>query len=489
MARVGSVECDIATDLVLASDEIYEMFELPRDESITFEQLVNRIADEGRERVSEAFRRHVAGRETGMLLIQCNTRRSDGSERVIECRCRTELDSAGVPRRLIGTFQDITDRVTATRTIEELSRRTQAILECAAEGIIGTTVAEGVVFVNPAAVALLGWPEETLLSMTDLHTLIHHTKADGTPYPHDECPLLRTIRDGRRRAVNGDVWWRQNGESFLVDFECAPLVHDDEIRGLVVTFRDVTESRRLTSQLEMANRIGSLGRVAATIAHEFNNVLMGIMPFAEVIRRRAQDNEDLLKAGDHIANSVRRGRRVTEEILRFTRPFDPVLEKIDLCEWLLQLEGELRALTSEAGVSVVVNTRDAPLRVKCDPAQLQQVVTNLTLNARDAIGQRGGEIVVTLQRHGRTAELTVRDSGPGIPPDRLEAVFEPLFTTKRSGTGLGLAVARQIVTLHGGTIEAANARGGGAVMTMTLPLADVREDIAGTLIAAPEAQA
>lgn len=359
-------------------------------------------------------------------------------------------------------------RVAAAERLLEAQQRSEMILECAAEGIIGVNLAATIIFTNPAALAILGRSREEMRNCRDTHVLFHHTKTDGTPYPPEECPVLLTLEDGQKRSVTGEVFWRANGEPFAVEYESAPILENGKLAGAVLTFRDVTESQALERQLELAKRIGSLGRVAATIAHEFNNVMMGIEPFAEMIRRRARNDKKILKAANQISISLRRGRRVTEEILRYTQPSEPDLQVIDLREWLRALAPELRALAGST-VGIAISLPDEPAYVACDAAQLQQVVTNLLLNARDA-SPEGGEVSIALVTtdHDRV-EIVVRDSGAGIPPHVLAHVFEPLFTTKRTGTGLGLAVARQIVTRHGGLMEVANAPSGGAEFRVILP--------------------
>jgi two-component system cell cycle sensor histidine kinase/response regulator CckA len=250
-----------------------------------------------------------------------------------------------------------------------------------------------------------------------------------------------------------------------------------------MTCRDVTESHRLTRQLDLAKRVGSLGRVAATIAHEFNNVLMGIEPFAEIIRRRVKNDEKAVKAADQISSSVRRGRRVTDEILRFTRPVELVLQQVDLKAWLLQLEPELRA-PAGPNARIILSLPNDPAVIACDPEQLQQVLANLILNARDSIGAEGTITVgLRLPAGAGAAELSVRDGGAGIPPNDVFNIFEPLFTTKRGGTGLGLSVARQIVTQHDGSIEAFNHDGGGAEFRITIPCGAVAPSAFATLAA------
>ena len=266
---------------------------------------------------------------------------------------------------------------------------------------------------------------------------------------------------------------RPDGSERAVECRSRILVDERGIEASIIgTIQDVTDSQAMERNLELAKRIGSLGRVAATIAHEFNNVMMGIEPFAEMIRRRAPTDVKILKAAEQISVSVRRGRRVTEEILRFTQPAEPELRGVDLREWLRDLGPELRALAGS--VHVTIELPDSPVYIACDATQLQQVVTNLTLNARDA-SHEGSEITIALAHVGREhVELTVRDEGSGIPPNVLEHIFEPLFTTKRTGTGLGLSVARQIVTRHGGSIEVTNVATGGAAFRIVLPATKAR---------------
>jgi PAS domain S-box-containing protein len=242
------------------------------------------------------------------------------------------------------------------------------------------------------------------------------------------------------------------------------IVRDGEgeaIRVIGAMF-DVTERM----QLEQAQRVESLGRVAATIAHEFNNVLMGIQPMTELLRRGANGNE---RIAAQIANSVSRGRRLTEQILRFATPAEPEFCTVDLPDWFEQFVPELQALLGlDPGIALEVSFADRPMPVRIDPAQMQQVISNLILNARDAM-PAGGTIQVTAEPAGEMVALTIADDGGGIPPGVKERIFEPLFTTKRSGTGLGLAVAQQIIAQHGGSIQVSSTPGAGTTFTILLP--------------------
>jgi PAS domain S-box-containing protein len=254
------------------------------------------------------------------------------------------------------------------------------------------------------------------------------------------------------------------------------------VRGMVVTdlrgepiriigaIFDITERLQFRNQLEQVRRVESLGRVAATVAHEFNNVLMGMAPLAERMARAPLSEERMTQMSALIRDAVSRGRRLTEQILSFSKPAAPESIPIALDEWLHGFMPELRAL---AGRDIELNmTAPDSAIVSIDPPQMQQVLTNLVVNARQAMSQ-GGTITIAADVEGDLVTLTVADEGTGMAPEVMERIFEPLFTTKRSGTGLGLAVAHQIITRHNGSIRVTSRLGTGTTFEIILPLARV----------------
>lgn len=234
------------------------------------------------------------------------------------------------------------------------------------------------------------------------------------------------------------------------------------------------ERSALQQELEEAKRLSSLGNLAATMAHEFNNVLMGIESFATFLRRKKSDPETQ-NAAAHIQQSLKRGRTITDEILRFTRATSPVLDVIDVAAWLRQFMPEASAIT---GGRVVLEVGGDALFVRGDPGQLNQVLSNLVINARDAspdhelitIRACAAPLDAAAPGAGPCLLLSVIDRGPGIPVHMRQRIFEPLFTTKRHGTGLGLAVVHQVVRAHGGVIRLKTEIGEGTEMRIALPL-------------------
>ncbi|MDX1582926.1 MAG: ATP-binding protein, partial [Thermoanaerobaculia bacterium] len=227
---------------------------------------------------------------------------------------------------------------------------------------------------------------------------------------------------------------------------------------------------RLEAQLARNERIESLGRVAARITHEFNNVLMGIQPFAEIVGRRAGDDEQLRACADRIRQAVRRGSGVTAEVLRFARPSEPERRSVDVCEWLEEVAESHRSILG-AGISVSLDC-DGKHEVSIDRSQLDQVVVNLMMNAFEAMGGNGRIDLLAsipdpesrfafgmIPEPERYVHVEIRDDGPGIPAPIIDRLFEPFFTTKHRGTGLGLAISQQIVHAHDGQIFAESREG------------------------------
>ncbi|HUO84048.1 MAG TPA: HAMP domain-containing sensor histidine kinase [Thermoanaerobaculia bacterium] len=231
--------------------------------------------------------------------------------------------------------------------------------------------------------------------------------------------------------------------------------------------RLLDRARSLEGEIQDFERVESIGRLATTITHEFNNVLQTISTFAELLRRASHD-PGTQKALSRIDAAVDRGRRLSQEILRFAHPAEPVRETLDAAAYMERLASDLRPLLPER----------IALRIECngagsfpaDPDQLHQLFTNLVLNARDATHGEG-TITLRCSRPPGSSRFAfeVADQGEGIPPDLIGSVFEPFLTTKRNGTGLGLAVVRQIVANHRGQVSVSSAPGKGTTMTVELP--------------------
>jgi PAS domain S-box-containing protein len=297
---------------------------------------------------------------------------------------------------------------------------------------------------------------------------------------------VATARDHFERSLagNGGIIREyeieaRSGAMVTLEVSSQPRYVDGVLAGTIGMARDVTEHRTIALKLEESKRMSSLGQVAASLAHEFNNVLMGIQPFVEVITANAPPTRAITDSVGHITRAISRGKRASQEILRFANPKEPQLFGIDVRTWLPSLLGQLvAALPPDIALS---SSMEPGVRyIRGDREHLDQVITNLVFNARDAIAGRGtihidvshGEPSANSGPFTEFVRISVCDDGPGIPPQMLDRIFEPLFTTKRNGTGLGLAIARRLVESQGGTLTAENRPEDGSVFHLLVPAAD-----------------
>lgn len=315
----------------------------------------------------------------------------------------------------------------------------------------------------------------------NIHALIHAARPDGSSFPADECPLLAAAHSGETYKALGEVYWKKDGTALHVDLAGAPIVSDGLVSGIVVSFTDLTARRSLETQLEEANRRAALGRLAASMAHEFNNVLMGMKPFTEILEREISGNAAGVQAVRRIASGVKRGKRVTEQIFQFTQRQPPSTASMDVNSWLERVTAEAR-LTLEKPIELVVK-KDGELAIRGDASQLEEIFLTLIQNAIESIESRG---TVTLEvcrniegarfsfgiveNVSSYAHFIVADDGAGMSPQTMSLLFEPFFTTKGK-TGLGLWFAHQVVTDHGGHIFVESEIGRGSRFHLFLPLA------------------
>ncbi len=212
-------------------------------------------------------------------------------------------------------------------------------------------------------------------------------------------------------------------------------------------------------KLEHERRLASLGSMSAVLAHEIRNPLASLKGNAQLLARSLPEAEKTRTRADRVVGEAVRLEKLVNDLLEFARTGG--LARTDLDPAALA-----REIAAAHGARVVVETDRAPARVTLDAERMRQVLANLVENALQ-ISQ--GRVVVAVSTHAGGLRYAVRDEGPGIPEEDLERIFEPFFTSRTQGTGLGLAVARRVVELHGGKLTAANAPGGGAIFTIDLP--------------------
>lgn len=259
-----------------------------------------------------------------------------------------------------------------------------------------------------------------------------------------------------------------------------------ELGAIIAAYNDVTErlkdsherlqseAQRLREELAKTNRelarrerLAALGSMAAGLAHEIRNPLGGIQLFAGLLARDVADRPDQLRLVQRITSGVQSLERIVTDILAFAGPAEPRFETVAVGRVVEDVMELARATFDDQGATLACAGSPGGV-FHADPCQVQQALLNLLRNAAEAAGA-GGCVTFTVDADGEQVCFVVEDDGEGIPPDRLDRVFNPFYTTKDHGTGLGLAIVHRIAEAHGGHIRAANREAGGAVFTLSLP--------------------
>jgi two-component system, cell cycle sensor histidine kinase and response regulator CckA len=291
-----------------------------------------------------------------------------------------------------------------------------------------------------------------------------------------EALLAGPAADLRPAAWEGSVE-RQDGTGATVEVSATAVAWD---MGPAVLFvvRDITERRRLEAALRRSQRLDAMARLAGGLAHDFRNYLGTLRTTALLLRDQLPAQGTPREDADLIVALADQASGMVSQLLAFAQRQELAPTRLDLNPLVRSWQPVLQHLLGRAG-TLRVTLADRELWTLADPIQLQQVVTNLVANARDALGA-GGRVTLTtgtVEAGGREwVRLSVTDDGAGMPPDVLERIFEPFYSTKASGTGLGLAMVHGIVQQLGGCVEVESAAGQGTTVHVDLPVAPPATD-------------
>ncbi|WP_338864180.1 two-component system sensor histidine kinase NtrB [Myxococcus stipitatus] len=324
----------------------------------------------------------------------------------------------------------------------------QQILSSMPSGLITCDAQRRVTYVNAAARAILHVED-------GLHT--------GQPLES----LLPGVSGLAPRSSRGELVVNTNhGQRRILGLSVTPL--EGEPGALLIVFQDLTELRRMEEDLKRSDRLASLGALSAQLAHELRNPLAAMRGSAQLLAQERSTDMVSLKLTNILVRESDRLARLVEDFLRFARPPEPVRREVHLDALLTETVDMLRADPLARDVKVEVSAQER-LLAAVDPDQLRQVLINLVRNGFQAAGPRG-EVKVGLARGEREAQIRVWDSAGSITEEMMGHLFEPFFTTRDGGTGLGLSTAHSIIRAHGGTIRVRSAPAEGTEFVVGLPL-------------------
>ena len=475
MASIGMAQADPRTGLWLrVNQKMCEITGYTADE-LLHKHIAELTHPDDRQRDSELFQRVVRG-EAPDYHIEKRYLRKDGTLAWVNVNMAVIRDALGRPTRTMATIEDIGDR----RKTEESITRLATAVEQVAETIVITDIEGTILYANPAFEKTTGYTREEALGKNP--RILKSDKQDAAFYRRMWAVL------GRGEVWNGHfINKRKDGTLYEEDASISPV---RDVAGKIVNYvaakRDVTHEVLLESQLRQAQKMEAVGRLAGGVAHDFNNLLMGIMGYVELCRDQTEPAHPIREWLDEITHIAQRSAQITQQLLAFARKQTVEPKILDIND---AVNGMLKLLRRLLGEDIDLAWQPgADLRlVKVDPSQVDQILANLCLNARDAIEGAGkitmetGNVMVdagfcaahTEAAAGEYVFLAVSDDGCGMEPETLAQIFEPFFTTKAmgngKGTGLGLATVYGIVKQNNGFICADSTPGKGTTFTIYLP--------------------
>jgi hypothetical protein len=489
------LEGAVAQSLLLTwiSSNVERLFGYTVTESLEKDWWFPRVHPDDRESVAASFMDVFADRERP---FECRFRFKDGTYRWLRCENHLLRDAGGKPVEIIGSLSDVTGRKDAELNLQESEEQYRLLFDSNPQPMwVFDEETLRFLAVNDAAVRHYGYSREEFLGMTVLQIR-----------PPEEIERFESEHRSRvhaRAPGSAPGAWkhlRKDGTAIEVEGAASPILFHGR-RAWLTLVSDVTSRKSLEAQLAQAQKMETVGRLAGGIAHDFNNLLGVMTGYGELLRRRLAGDERLRKYAEDIIKAAERAAGLTRQLLAFSRKQILQPRIIDLNDAVGDMEKMLRRLIGE-DIHLITVFDDKLGSVRADPGQIEQVLMNLAINARDAM-PRGGRLTIETgnvdldssysQLHpdvepGRYAMMAVSDTGHGMDAEILSHIFEPFFTTKEAGkgTGLGLATAHGIVKQSDGQIFVYSEPGRGTTFKIYLPRVD--EAAAAPLAPAVEAE-
>jgi PAS domain S-box-containing protein len=472
VAHLGVWELDLVTNELWVSENGRNLFGFAPDGPLTYDDFRARVHPEDRARHATAVRRAIddqSGYESEFRILL-----PDHTVRWIAGRGRYVNNPETKQSRFVGVSMDVTERKQAQQLF-------QLATEASPSGIVLLNADGRIILVNAHVEELFGYQRDELIGKPVEMLLPARFAA------HQSGPRIKFLARLQAQVIDAGqelLARRKDGSEFPVETELSPI---DAPQGFLVLASVIDlsarkeaeeEAQRRRDEIEQLSRVSLLGEMTASIAHEVNQPLSGIISNASAgqrfIDRGEVDPETLREILVDIAADGHRAHDVIRNIRNTIKKGGAIREPMDVNEVVAKIthlvEPDAAAHSCELQISLEENLP----AINGDPVQIQQVLINLVGNAFDAMRDTPVErrkVIIATGRNGRgTVELSVRDYGAGIGDEALDQLFQQFFTTKEDGLGMGLAIVRSIVEAHSGTITAENAAGGGAEFRVTLPV-------------------
>lgn len=451
------------------------------------------------QRYDATFRRVMAGSKVLRHRL---------GDRLLEARATARFHRAiilaawmlAVAAAVAGLWHRERQRLRVEKTLRASQRWLATTLASLGDGVVTTTTEGRVLYLNPVAERLTGWTAEEALERPIGEVVRVCRAEDGRPLPNPVAEVLEGGGDDMSPDDEATELLPREGKPRGVEAVASPIRDDQyELLGAVLVVRDVSRRRRMEAELEQrqielrqAQKMEAVGRLAGGIAHDVNNYLGAIRGTCEVAMLKAEAGEALERRMRSAIATADKVSGLIRQLLAFSRRQPVSARVVDLNRIVRELEPMMTRLIGD-DIQLALRLDPRPRTLEIDPGQLEQVLVNLLVNAGEAMGQGGRIVLETFalgpgdprrRRHaeppvGHAVALVVRDAGCGIPPETLEKIFEPFYTTKGASgsSGLGLATVYGIVQQNGGSILCHSLVGEGTSFELLFPASDRGEEV------------
>jgi PAS domain S-box-containing protein len=412
-----------------------------------------------------------------MLWLRTGVQQLEQAKDTIEEQSEELAEELKKSQTLTERLAAINDDLQHANVAAESARtRFEQLLESTDEGVFGMDAAGLCTFINKSGARSMGYERADMLGK-NLHDVLHHHRADGSPYPEDQCPIYNSLRASTTVRISDEVFWTRDGHAVPVEYTSSPIVSSGQTVGAVIAFNDITarkqlerEREHLISALARSNR--ELDQFAYVASHDLKAPLRGIANLSQWIEEDLGSDvpAEVTEKMVLMRGRVQRLEALIDGILQYSRAgrVHSQVERVDVGALVGDVV-ELLAPPPEITVTVAPNMPE----ITTERAPLQQIFMNLINNAIKYNKHAGATIDVSWRDAGHMYAFSITDNGPGIEPEyheRIFGIFQTLESRDRvEGTGIGLSVVKKTVELHGGSITVDSALGEGATFTFEWP--------------------
>jgi len=467
IAHIGSWEHNIETNEIFWSNELFRLFGLdPAKDVADFHRFFSMVHPEDQSLLQKSIKETLGLHKP--FNIDYRFIRRDGSTRIIRAMAELMPDSAGKLVRLCGTGQDITERLLAEEKIKKNEEHIRNILDTVDDGFIVLDRDYRIMSANKAYCNQVSLPYDEVVEKRCYE--VSHLVERPCFEMGEECAVRESFMTGASHsAIHRHV--NEDGEILFVETKAFPNKDKaGNVVSVIETTRNITERHLLAAEQLKTQKLEAIGTLAGGIAHDFNNLLQGVFGYVSMAKMEAQQPEKVTELLNQAEKALSLSVNLTTQLLTFSKGGNPVKKQIDLRP-VVDNATKFALSGSRSDYRLQVDSDLWPAEV--DEGQIAQVIQNIVLNASEAMPDGGLVHIAAGNLEAgtgpRRVRIVIKDTGTGIPESYRSKIFDPYFTTKPKGSGLGLATSYSIVKNHGGSIEVLSTKNEGTSFTIVLP--------------------